>query len=339
MANDIAVAVDAMGGDNAPMETVKGAVAAAAEFKFKIILVGIREKIETELNKYSYDKNLISIVNASEVIETDEVPTLAVKQKKDSSIVVGLNLLKEGKAGAFVSCGNTGALLTGATVIVGRIKGVERPALGTLIPNTKGFSFLIDSGANVDAKPSYLLQFGKIGSVYMENVLNIENPRVGLCNIGAEKEKGNALTKEAYELLSDSGINFIGNAEARDIPQGVCDVIVCDAFVGNIILKYSEGFAKAIMSIIKQELMSGTISKAGALLSKGAFRNVKKRFDYQEVGGAPFLGLKALVVKAHGSSNAQAFKNAIKQCGVFIERDIVSKIESNLAGDGKNGVR
>ena len=329
----ITVAVDAMGGDNAPSEMVKGAVAAANEFGFYIILVGMREKIEAELEKYSYDKSNIRIVDAREVIETNEVPTLAIKRKKDSSMVVGLSLLKDNIAGAFVSCGNTGALLTGATVIVGRIKGVERPALGTLLPNEKGFSFLIDSGANVDAKPSYLLQFGKIGSVYMENVLNIHNPRVGLCNIGAEKEKGNALTKEAFELLENSNLNFIGNAEARDIPHGICDVIVCDAFVGNIILKYSEGFAKAMMSLIKQELMANPLSKTGALLSKGAFKNIKKRFDYQEVGGAPFLGLNALVVKAHGSSNAEAFKNAIKQCGIFIERDIVTRTVKNISGD------
>ena len=331
--NEIRIAVDVMGGDHAPVETIKGCAAALAEGDpcVKLLLVGQEDKIKAEIAKYSMDHSRYEIIHASEVIETDETPTTAIRQKKDSSLVVGLNLVKKGEAGAFVSAGSTGALLTGATLIVGRIKGVERPALATILPNEKGWTFHIDVGANVDAKPSYLVQFAQMGAIYMESIMGISNPKVGLVNIGAEKEKGNALTKEAYGLLEAAkGINFTGNVEPRDIPLGAVDVAVCDAFVGNVILKYSEGFAKAIFDMIKEELMSGFASKLGALLSKGAFKNLKKRFDYAEVGGAPFLGLTGLVVKAHGSSDARAFKNAIRQCGEFISKDITGKIAESI---------
>jgi len=212
---------------------------------------------------------------------------------------------------------------------------VERPALGTLLPNEKGFSFLIDSGANVDAKPSYLLQFAKMGSIYMENVMNIPKPRVGLLNIGAEREKGNMLTKEAYGLLEASDLNFTGNVEARDVPLGAVDVVVCDAFTGNVVLKYTEGFAKAVLGMIKKELMSTTMTKIGAMFAKGAFANLKKSFDYREVGGAPFLGLKALVIKAHGSSDARALCSAINLCTEFVEKDITGKISESIQKDGE----
>lgn len=338
MQNEIKhIAIDAMGGDNAPSEIVAGAVNALSEVSASLILVGRQEAIETELSKHSYDKSRITVCNASEIIGMSESPTDAIRNKKDSSMVVGLKLLKEGKAQAFVSAGNTGAFLSGATVIVGRIKGIERPALGAMLPNDRGYTFLIDSGANVDAKPNYLLQFGQMGSIYMEHIKDIKKPRVGLVGIGAEKEKGNALTKEAYELLETSGLNFIGNVEARDIPLGGTDVAVCDAFVGNVILKYSEGFAKGFMNIIKTELTSTLTSKIGALLSKNAFRRIKKRFDYHEIGGAPFLGLKALVVKAHGSSDALAIKNAVKQCMIFIDNDIVGKIERSVSENHSGG--
>ncbi len=330
MSSQITIAVDAMGGDNAPAAVIKGAIDSLEQKNTRILLVGDEKVIKDELLKYEYDKARIEIIHASEVISNDESPTTAIRQKKDSSIVVGLNLLKSEKAGAFVSAGCTGALLAGATVIVGRIKGIERPALATLLPHSDGFSFLIDAGANVDAKPNYLLQFAKMGSVYMEHVMGVLNPKVSLVNIGAEKEKGNSLTKEAYELLEQSDLNFIGNIEPRDIPVGKADVLVCDAFVGNVILKYAEGMAKALLSMIKKELMSSFITKVGALLSKKAFKNLKKSFDYAEVGGAPFLGLKALVVKAHGSSNSTAIKNAIKQCSIFIEKDIVTKIQERI---------
>ena len=329
----IRIAVDAMGGDNAPAATIAGCADALAkgDARVHLLLVGQKDAIEAELAKHSADKSRYTIIDAPEVIGTDEAPTAALRQKKNSSLVVGLNLVKSGEAGAFVSAGSTGALLAGATLIVGRIKGVERPALATVLPNAKGWTFHIDVGANVDAKPSYLVQFAQMGAVYMESVMNVPNPRVGLINIGAEREKGNALTKEAYELLEAAqGINFTGNVEPRDLPLGAVDVAVCDAFVGNVILKYSEGFSKAMFGMIKEELMGGFASKIGAALSKGAFGRLKKRFDYKEVGGAPFLGLNGLVVKAHGSSDARAFMNAIRQCCEFIDKDVTGKIAKNI---------
>ena len=329
MQNHIKIAVDAMGGDNAPVEIVKGAVDSVNEINAHVVLVGQKQVIEAELAKYSYDKSKIDIVEATEVITTEESPTKAIRSKKDSSMVVGLNLVKENKADAFVSAGSTGALLTGALFIVGRIKGVERPVLGTCLPTKKGFTFLVDSGANVDCKAKYLEQFAKMSSIYVENMFDIKNPKVAIVNIGAEKEKGNALTKEAYELLEQSDINFIGNIEPREIPFGQADIIVCDGFVGNTILKLSEGLSMALLGIIKEEITVGHYKLAAAALKK-PFGNIKKKLDADEVGGAPFLGLKSLVVKAHGSSNAKAIKNAIKQCVLFAEADIVSKIGEKI---------
>lgn len=329
MKDHITIAVDAMGGDHAPVEIVKGCVEAVQELNVHVTLVGLETTVRQELDKYTYDKDKITIVNATEVIGTDEVPTTAIRRKKDSSMVIGLHLVKEGKADAFVSAGSTGALLTGATVIIGRIQGIERPALGTCLPDKKGFTFLIDSGANVDCKAKYLEQFAKMGSVYVEHVMGKENPRVGLANIGTEEEKGNALTKETYALLKNADIHFVGNVEAREIPFGEADVVVCDGFVGNVILKFAEGLSLALLSIIKGEITAGAYKLAASMLQK-PFLNIKKRFDADEIGGAPFLGLKALVVKAHGSSKAKAFKNAIKQCVIFVENDIVTKIAEKL---------
>ena len=329
MQNNIKIAVDAMGGDNAPAEIIKGAIDSVNEMDAHVILVGQKNVIEAELAKYSYNKNNIDIVEAKEVITTEESPTKAIRSKKDSSMVVGLNLVKQNQADAFVSAGSTGALLTGALFIVGRIKGVERPVLGTCLPTKKGFTFLVDSGANVDCKAKYLEQFAKMSSVYVENMFDIKNPKVAIVNIGAEKEKGNALTKEAYELLEQSNINFIGNIEPREIPFGQADIVVCDGFVGNTILKLSEGLSMALLSIIKQEITVGHYKIAAAALKK-PFGNIKKKLDADEVGGAPFLGLKSLVVKAHGSSNAKAIKNAIKQCVLFSEADIISRIQEKL---------
>lgn len=330
MDKKVIVALDAMGGDLAPVEIVKGAVDAVKELNVDIKLVGQQDKINAELAKYTYPKERIQVIHAEEVIGTDEVPTSAIRRKKDSSLVVGLNLAKSGEADAFVSAGSTGALLTGALLIVGRIEGVERPALGTCLPTKNGFTFLLDSGANVDCKAKYLEQFAKMGSVYVENIFGMAQPKVALVNIGAEKEKGNALTKEAYELLEVSeNINFVGNIEPRDIPFGQADVIVCDGFVGNTILKLSEGLSKTLIDIIKEEITAGSYKFAAAML-KTPFRNVKKRFDSDEVGGAPFIGLKSLVVKAHGSSNTRAIKNAIRQCVLFTEADIVGKIKHKL---------
>ena len=326
----IFIAVDAMGGDYAPKEIIRGALEALTDERVNILLVGREDVIKVELSANQYDAERVKIVDASEVIENDEQPALAIRKKKDSSIAKGIILLKEEKAQAFVSAGATGALLTGATLSLGRIKGVMRPALGTLLPNEKGFSFLIDCGANADVKSNYLLQFAKMGSIYMENIMKINKPRVGLINIGAEPEKGNTVTKEAYSLLQSADINFIGNVEARDVPSGAADVIVCDGFTGNVLLKYTEGFAKVMMGMIKKELMSSMASKIGAMLAKGSFNNIKKRFDYGEVGGAPFLGLKALIVKAHGSSDAKAIRSAITRCTEFVENDIVEKILESI---------
>ncbi len=329
MEKKIKIAVDAMGGDHAPEEIVKGAIEAVKEMNAHVILVGQQQAIEEELKKYSYDNTKLEIVPATEIISTDEVPTVAIRKKKDSSMVVGLNLVKEKKADAFVSAGSTGALLTGALFIVGRIKGVERPVLGTCLPDKHGFTFLMDSGANVDCKAKYLEQFAKMGSVYIENMYDVKNPKVALVNIGAEKEKGNALTKEAYELLEQTDLNFVGNIEPRDIPFGKADVVVCDGFVGNTILKLAEGLSMALLGVIKEEITVGHYKLVAAALKK-PFGHIKKRFDADEVGGAPFLGLQSLVVKAHGSSKAKAVKNAIKQCILFTEADIVSKIGDKL---------
>ena len=331
---NIIIAVDVMGADHGAQTVVDGAVAALEDKDIsKIILVGRESEILQALEASKYDESRIEVVHAEEVIGMDEVPTTALKAKKDSSVVVGLNLVKSGRAAAFVSAGSTGAVLAGATLIVGRIKGILRPALGVLLPSTQGYTFLVDAGANVDAKPEYLLQFAQMGSIYMQAIMGVKSPKVGLINVGAEREKGNALTKEAYGLLEADDINFVGNTEGREIPLGAVDVAVCDAFVGNIILKYSEGFAKGMMSMIKEELMSGTMSKIGALMSKPAYGRLRKRFDYAEVGGAPFVGLNGLVVKAHGSSNAVAIKNAVKQCGKFIKADVVGKIKDKVSGE------
>ena len=307
----IKVAVDAMGGDNAPEEIVAGAVMAANTRKdIKILLVGQEERVSAELKKHTYNTDQIEIVNATEVIETEEPPVNAIRKKKDSSIVVGMNMVRRDEADAFVSAGSSGAILVGGQVIVGRIKGVERPPLAPLIPTEKGVSLLIDCGANVDARPSHLVQFAKMGSIYMENVVGIRNPRVAIVNIGAEEEKGNALVKETYPLLRECGdINFTGSIEAREIPHGAADVIVCEAFVGNVILKLYEGVGSTFKRMIKQGLMSTAISKVGALLVQSAIKKTLKAFDASEYGGAPLLGLNGLVVKTHGSSKAKEIKN------------------------------
>lgn len=329
----IKIAVDAMGGDNAPSEIVKGAVEAVNERKdITVCLTGQETVIKKELEKYTYNKEQIEIVNASEVIETGEPPVNAIRKKKDSSIVVGMNLVKNGQADGFVSAGSSGAVLVGGQVIVGRIKGVERPPLAPLIPTEKGVSLLIDCGANVDARPSHLVQFAQMGSIYMEHVLGIKNPRVAIVNIGAEEEKGNALVKETFPLLKECpGINFIGSIEAREIPHGGADVIVCEAFVGNVILKLYEGVGATLISMVKKGLMSSFRSKLGALLIKPALKSTLKSFDATEYGGAPLLGLKGLVVKTHGSSKANEVKNSIIQCISFKEQGIGDKIKECLA--------
>ena len=325
------VALDAMGGDNAPGEIVKGAVEAVQRRDdIKILLTGKEEVLKKELSAYTYPKEQIEIVNATEVIETAEPPVKAIRGKKDSSIVA-MKMVKKGEADAFVSAGSSGAVLVGGQVLVGRIKGVERPPLAPLIPTLKGVSLLIDCGANVDARPSHLVQFARMGSIYMESVMGKKNPTVGIVNIGAEEEKGNALVKETFPLLKEcSDINFIGSVEARDIPYGVADVIVCEAFAGNIILKLYEGVAGGLMKKVKEGMMSSLRSKIGALLVKPALKKVLKDFDTSNHGGAPLLGLNGLVVKTHGSSKSTEICNSIIQCVTFKEQKINEKIREAI---------
>ncbi len=329
----VRVVVDAMGGDYAPAEPVKGALDALKENdRLRIMLVGKPELIRQELAKSTYDETRLEVVPAEEIIETAEAPVQAIRQKKDSSLVVGLTLVKEGRADAFVSSGNTGAVLAGGQLIVRRIKGVQRAPLAPLIPTEKGPKLLIDCGANVDARATQLVQFAHIGSIYMESVMGVRNPRVALVNIGAEEEKGNALAKETYPLLAASeNINFVGNIEARDIPRGDADVIVTEAFTGNVILKMYEGVGAVMLSEIKKGLMSSLRSKIGAFLIKPALKSTLKKFDSSEYGGAPLLGLNGLVVKTHGSSKAGEFKNTIVQCISFKEQDINGQIRKYLS--------
>ncbi|MCI9436800.1 MAG: phosphate acyltransferase PlsX [Lachnospiraceae bacterium] len=335
MTEMVNVAVDAMGGDHAPGEVVKGAVDAVnADPRVKVFLTGRESVIKKELAQYTYKAEQLEVVHAEEVIETGEPPVMAIRKKKDSSIVKAMYMVKNGECDALVSAGSTGAVLVGGQVIVGRIKGVERPPLAPIIPNIKGVSLLLDCGANVDARPSQLLQFAKMGSVYMESVIGIKNPRVGLVNIGVEEEKGNALTKEAYPLLQNCPeINFIGNVEARDIVYGGADVLVCEAFVGNVVLKMLEGVSGALVEKIKAGMMSSTRSKIGALLVKPALKKTLKGFSTEEYGGAPLLGLNGLVVKTHGSSKANEVKNSILQCIAFKEQKINQKIKEQVVLD------
>ena len=338
MAEMTRVALDAMGGDNAPVEMVKGAVDAVnKEQNVTVLVVGIEEIVREELGKYSYDKERIQVVGATEVIETAEPPVNAIRKKKDSSIVVVMKLVKKGEADAFVSAGSSGAILVGGQTLVGRIKGIERPPLAPLIPTAKGVSLLIDCGANVDARPSHLVQFAKMGSIYMEHVVGVENPKVAIVNIGAEEEKGNALVKETFPLLKEqTDINFTGSIEARNIPYGDADVIVSEAFAGNIILKLYEGLGAVLVSKIKDGMMTSTRSKLGALLVKPALKETLKAFDATEYGGAPLLGLRGLVVKTHGSAKAKEVCNSIIQCITFKEQKINDKIMECIQAESRS---
>ena len=338
MEESVRVVVDAMGGDYAPAELVHGAVEAVlADESVRVILAGRQEDIKKELAKYTYPKDRIEIVHAEEVIETGEPPVNAIRRKKDSSIAVGMRMVKKGEADAFVSSGSTGAVLVGGQLLVGRIRGVERPPLAPLIPTANGVSLLIDCGANVDARSSHLVQFARMGSVYVKNVLGIENPRVGLVNIGVEEEKGNALVKETYPLLKECpDINFIGSVEAREIPAGACDVIVCEAFVGNVILKLYEGLSSTLIKKIKQGMMTSTRAKLGGLLVKPALKENVKNFDVSQYGGAPMLGLNGLVVKTHGSAKSGEIKNAVMQCVQFKKQHIDEMMKELFREEQKN---
>ena len=330
---DTRIVVDAMGGDYAPEWIIRGAVEAVNEgAKAHIILTGKEAVINGELAKYTYDTSKIEIKNCTEEITCHDAPVQAIRSKKDSSLTVGMNMVKSGEADAIISAGSSGAILAGGQLIVGRSKGVKRSPLAPLIPTTKGYSLLIDCGANVDARPEHLLQFAKMGSIYMENIEKIEKPRVAIVNIGDEEEKGNALVKETYPLLKEcKDINFIGSVEARDIPAGVCDVVVCEAFVGNVILKLYEGVGATLISKVKAGMMQNLRSKIGALLVKPALKATLKSFDASQYGGAPLLGLKGLVVKTHGSSKAVEITNSIIQCVQFKQQNINEKIKEHIS--------
>ncbi len=326
------IALDAMGGDNAPGEIVKGAVNALEERKdVKICFYGDQDKVKTELSKYTYREEQVEIIHTTEEISCDESPAVAIKKKKDSSLVAALRAVKTGECDAFVSAGSSGAILVGGQVIVGKCKGVKRAPLAPLVPTEKGVSLLIDCGANVDARPEHLVQFAQMGSIYMEHVMGVKKPKVAIVNIGAEEAKGNALVKETYPLLKECpGIHFVGSIEARDIPKGDVDVIVTEAFVGNVILKLEEGLASTLLSVVKKGMLSSLRGKIGALLVKPSLKKTLKTFDASEYGGAPLLGLKGLVVKIHGSSSAKETKNAILQCISFKEAKINERIMEHL---------
>ncbi|HNW86670.1 MAG TPA: phosphate acyltransferase PlsX [Candidatus Limiplasma sp.] len=329
--------LDAMGGDHAPQATVEGAKEALGLYpELTLELAGPAEAVTREVERAFADapalRERLSVTDCPEVITNDESPVMAVRKKKNSAIVDGMLKLRDGTVDAFVSAGSTGAVLSGGMFRLGRIKGIDRPALAPLLPNGKDFFLLIDCGANVDCRPEYLAQFALMGNAYMQGMRGIENPRIGLVNNGAESEKGCALTKATYELLEHSNLNFVGNVEARDITNDVADVIVCDGFVGNVILKFMEGVAGTLMGIIKKEITADFRGKLGGLLAKPAFKRVKKTMDYTEVGGAPLLGVCGSVVKAHGSSNAHAIACAIKQAVNMVQADVVGKIQSRLVG-------
>ncbi|WZL74807.1 phosphate acyltransferase PlsX [Clostridiaceae bacterium 35-E11] len=333
------IAVDGMGGDYAPKEIVHGCIQAINELDVEILLIGTQELLEQELKQYTFDAKKIHIQHTSQWITNEDKPVEAIKHKKDSSMVVGLNLLKNKEVDAFISAGNTGALLAGSLLRVGRIKGIDRPAIATVYPTAKGISLLIDAGANAECKARNLIEFGLMGSIYFEKVLGKKKPSVGLVNIGAEEGKGTQMIKECFEQFQQTDLNFYGNAEARELPNGIVDVIVCDGFVGNVILKLTEGVAMTFMSMLKKEFTKNILNKLGAAILLPSLKLFKKNFDYSEYGGALLLGVNGAVIKAHGSSNAKAIRSAIKQAKVVIEKEVVQVIREEIVriGDENNG--
>ncbi|MFQ5855786.1 MAG: phosphate acyltransferase PlsX [Anaerolineae bacterium] len=324
------IVLDAMGGDHAPAVTVEGGVRAARTLGVTVVLVGREDVVRRELAKHDTTGLALPIVHAGEVIEMDEHPAGAVRAKKDSSMVVGMQLVRQGEADAFVSVGNTGGVLAASLFHLGRIRGVKRPALSTIFPTRAGHCFLLDIGANADVKPEYLYQFALMGSAYASRVLGFGNPRVGLVSTGEEPGKGSQLVQEVFELLAHSDLNFVGNIEGKDIPRGLADVVVTDGFTGNVIIKLSEGVAGLLMEIIEEEIRRRRVAMAGALLAKGALRAVKGRLDYRKYGGAPLLGVDGVVIIGHGRSDAAAVAKAIEVAQQAVEQNIVEAIRMDM---------
>lgn len=325
------IVVDAMGGDRAPGEVVRGAVEAAREGGVAVTLVGAGDRVRSELEAAGGTGLPVSVAEAGDVITMDDQPAQAIRRKKDSSLVVGLNLVKAGEGNAFVSAGSTGAIMAGGLLILGRIPGIQRPALGTVLPSVKGRGPLfLDLGAHMDSRPEHLYQYALMGSIYMEQVMGVQRPRVAILSVGTEEAKGNELTRGAHALLSGSGLNFVGNIEARDLFGTAADVVVCDGFVGNAVLKTMEGVAESIFATLKEEITRSATSKLAALALKPAFRRVARRLDYTEYGGALMLGINAPCIKCHGSSNAKAIKNGILVAREAVARNIVGRIQQSI---------
>ncbi len=335
--NVVRIALDAMGGDHAPSVVVEGAVAAAREFRVEVLLVGPQDTVRAELAKHDVSGLSLPIVHAEEVVGMQEHAATALRQKRRSSIAVGIKMVHDGEADAFVSAGNSGAVMASALFGLGRIQGIDRPALGTVFPTTTGKCFVIDAGANVDCKAEYLQQFAIMGSAYMERVLGIPDPRVALLSNGEEETKGNALVLESIPLLKSAPVNFVGNVEGKDIPNGGADVVVTDGFAGNVVIKLSEGLATALFDIIRAELTAGFTSKLAAALLKPAFRRVRRRLDYAEYGGAPLLGVKGVAIIAHGRSNALAIKNAVRVARQAVDQELVDAIKTGVAAGNTAG--
>jgi len=328
--SDVCIALDAMGGDHAPAEVVKGAVLAAAEYAVEIILVGQEDVVRRELAAAGGIPPNVTVFDAREIVTMEDTALAPLRRKRNSSVRVCANLVAEGKANAFVSAGNTGATWTSARAVMGMIEGVSRPALATVLPSLKGHTLLLDVGANVDAKPNHLREFAVMGHFYAEMLFDIEGPRVGLLSIGEEEGKGNELTKETYRVLKETGLNFIGNAEGRDVFNGNADVVVCDGFIGNVVLKASEALGEFMSTTLRQEMTKTLPRKIGGLLAKSAFVGLKKRMDYSEYGGAPLLGVKGGCIVCHGRSNAKAIKNAIRVARNFAINRIDEKIMAKV---------
>jgi len=328
MENRVRIALDAMGGDHAPHEIVQGAILAAREYSVEVILVGQEEVVRKELADSV--PNNIEIVDAREVVEMDDTALAPLRRKRNSSVRVCANLVAEGKADAFVSAGNTGASWTSARMVMGMIEGVSRPALAAILPNVNDHTLLLDVGANVDAKPNHLREFAVMGHFYAQMVFGIEAPRIGLLSIGEEEGKGNELTKETFRVLKETGLNFIGNAEGRDIYNGNTDVVVCDGFIGNVVLKASEALGEMVSTLLRDEMTRSLPRKVGALLAKNGFAGLKRRMDYSEYGGAPLLGVKGGCIVCHGRSNAKAIKNAIRVARGFALNRIDQKIREKV---------